>query len=263
MPKPLICLCLTAPTVKEDLALIEKYRSYIDLVELRVDMLEDDERLEIRDFPSMANIPCILTIRRIVDGGRYAEGEASRSMLFARALAFASEDSHKNFAYVDFEEDFHISSLQDAAMAYGTKIIRSYHDMKNPVKNFAEKLRAMHESPYEIPKIAFMPHSLKDVSEMYKEMQNFQSTDQIVCAMGAYGLPTRILAQKFHSYLSYTSPEELNHLLADIGHTDPKTLFEVYNFHKIDDDTLIYGITGYPLKYTSSPVLQNGNFQRE
>ena len=43
MSKPLICLCLTAPTVKEDLALIEKYRSYIDLVELRVDMLEDDE----------------------------------------------------------------------------------------------------------------------------------------------------------------------------------------------------------------------------
>ena len=117
MSKPLICLCLTASTVEQDLILIEKYRKYIDLVELRVDLLDDVERLNIRDFPAKAGLPCILTIRRTVDGGKFSEGEASRSMLFARALAFASEDSSKNFAYVDFEEDFHISSLQDAAMA--------------------------------------------------------------------------------------------------------------------------------------------------
>ncbi|MBQ9205271.1 MAG: type I 3-dehydroquinate dehydratase [Treponema sp.] len=263
MSKPLICLCLTAPTVAEDLALIEKYRKYIDLVELRVDLLDDDERLTIRDFPSQAGIPCILTIRRTVDGGQYSEGEASRSMLFARALAFASEDKQKNFAYVDFEEDFRISSLQDAAMAYGTKIIRSFHDMKNPVANLAEKLQAMHESPYEIPKVAFMPHTLKDVSNMYLEMQKFHDSNQIVCAMGALGLPTRILAGKFNSYLSYTSPEDLELSLTDIGHTDPKTLEEIYHFHELNETTQIFGITGFPLKYTSSPGLHNGNFKRE
>lgn len=260
MSKPLICLCLTAPTVEQDLALIEKYRKYIDLVELRVDLLDDDERLNIRTFPSKANIPCILTIRRTVDGGKFAEGEASRSMLFARALAFANEDSSKNFAYVDFEEDFHISSLQDAAMAYGTKIIRSFHDMKNPVENIGEKLRSMHASRFEIPKIAFMPHSLKDVTNLYKEMQDFKGTDQIVCAMGPLGLPTRILAEKFHSYLSYTSPADLELSLSDIGHTDPKTLEEIYHFHEIDEETKLFGITGWPLKYTSSPQIHNEHF---
>ena len=263
MSKPLICLCLTAPTVEQDLALIQKYRQYIDLVELRVDLLDDDERLEIREFPAKAKIPCILTIRRTVDGGRYSEGEAARSMLFARALAFADEDSHKNFAYVDFEEDYHISSLQDAAMAYGTKIIRSFHDMKNPLPNFAEKLQAMHEVPYEIPKIAFMPHTLRDVSDMYKQMQQFKDSDQIICAMGALGLPTRILAQKFNSYLTYTSPEDLELSLNDIGHTNPKTLEETYHFHTLNQKTQIFGITGYPLKYTSSPALHNSNFKRE
>ena len=263
MSKPLICLCLTAPTVKQDLALIEKYRPYIDLVELRVDLLDDDEKLDIREFPSRANFPCILTIRRTVDGGKFSEGEASRSMLFARALAFASEDSSKNFAYVDFEEDFHISSLEDAAMAYGTKIIRSFHDMKNPLPSIDEKLKSMHTSHYEIPKIAFMPHSLKDVSDMYREMQQFKDSDQIVCAMGGLGLPTRILAQRFHSYLSYTSPAELDLILSDIGHTDPKTLEEVYNFHEIDEDTALFGITGFPLKYTSSPSMQNAFFRHE
>lgn len=263
MAKPMICLCLTAPTVEQDLALIEKYRKYIDIAELRVDLLDDDEKLEIRDFPSKANIPCILTIRRTVDGGKYSEGEAARSMIFARALAFADEDTHKNFAYVDFEEDFHISSLQDAAMAYGTKIIRSYHNMKNPLPNFAEKLRAMHGMPYEIPKIAFMPHNLKDVIDMYHEMQQFKDSDQIVCAMGGLGLPTRILAEKFNSYLSYTSPEDLELSLSDIGHISPKVLEGTYHFHELNSKTQIFGITGYPLKYTSSPALHNTNFKKE
>ena len=260
MSKPLICLCLTASTVEQDLTLIEKYRKYIDLVELRVDLLDDDERLNIRDFPAKAGLPCILTIRRTVDGGKFSEGEASRSMLFARALAFASEDSSKNFAYVDFEEDFHISSLQDAAMAYGTKIIRSFHDMKNPVENIGEKLRSMHGSRFEIPKIAFMPHTLKDVTNLYKEMQDFKNSDQIVCAMGPLGLPTRILAQRFNSYLSYTSPADLDLSLSDIGHTDPKTLEEIYHFHEIDSETKLFGITGWPLKYTSSPKIHNERF---
>lgn len=261
MSKPLVCLCLTAKTMAEDLELIEKYRKYIDVAELRVDFLDEDERLNVREFPAKAKIPCILTIRRTVDGGEYSEGEASRTTLFARALAFADEDSSKNFAYVDFEEDFHVASLQDAALAYGTKIIRSFHDMKNPVKNIAEKIKSMRISRFEIPKIAFMPHSLADVTELYREMQNFNDSDQIVCAMGPLGLPTRILAAKFNSYLSYTSPTELLGNLLEIGHTDPKTLCELYHFCEIDKETRLYGITGWPLKVTSSPLLHNTNFK--
>ncbi len=263
MSKPLICLCLTASSVAEDLALIKKYRPYIDLVELRVDMLNEDERLEIRDFPSKANLPCILTIRRTVDGGKFSEGEGSRSMIFARALAYASEDKKKNFAYVDFEEDFHISSLQDAALAYGTKIIRSFHDMQNPVENIAEKIKSMQISNFEIPKIAFMPHCMKDITKMYEEMSRFKNSQQIVCAMGPLGLPTRILAGKFNSYLTYTSPEDLNLKLESIGHTDPKTLEKIYHFHKLNDETKLFGITGWPLKYTSSPQIHNEKFMQD
>ena len=139
MNKPLICLTLTCPTIQEDLKLIEKYRSYIDLVELRADYLSEDECLHIRQFPRLANIPCILTIRRRIDGGQYVGGEAARTMLFARAMAFATQDNRNNFNYVDFEEDFHIPSLQDAALAFGTKIIRSFHDINNPVHDIIEK----------------------------------------------------------------------------------------------------------------------------
>ena len=100
---PKICLCLTGNTIEEDLAILDKYRNWIDIAELRVDHLSKDERLQIRKFPALAGLPCILTIRRTIAGGNFSEGEAARTLLFARGLAFADQDSRKNFAYVDFE----------------------------------------------------------------------------------------------------------------------------------------------------------------
>ena len=263
MAKSLVCLCLTGKTLAEDVAIVEKYREFIDLVELRADFLEQDERLKIREFPKMIDIPAILTVRRKIDGGQYIEGEANRTMLFAMGLSFAQEDPKKNFAYVDFEEDFHIPSLEDAAQAFGTRIIRSYHNMSDPVENIVEKLKELREDSSEIPKIAFMPHGLSDVTKIFKEAEKWKDTEQIVCAMGPFGLPTRILANKLNSFLTYTSPAELLGNLLAIGHTDPITLGKTYRFHSIDEKTKIFGITGYPLTITSSPELQNGMFEKE
>ncbi|MBQ7158083.1 MAG: type I 3-dehydroquinate dehydratase [Treponema sp.] len=264
--RPLVCLCLTGKTLEEDAELVNRYRHYIDLVELRVDFLEEEERLFIREFPSMIQVPCILTIRRVSDGGHYEEGEAARTILFARALSFAEADVKKNFAYVDFEEDFHVPSLQDAALAFGTKIIRSFHDMHNPVKNLRKRLDSMRTTGFEIPKIACLPHSLADVTEMFKEAQGLSKTEQILCAMGPLGFPTRILASRLHSYLTYTTAAELISGMTvnngmSIGHIDPKTLSDIYHFSLLDDKTAGFGITGWPLKVTSSPKMHNKKFE--
>ena len=91
------------------------------------------------------------------------EGEASRTMLFARGLAFAEQDVRKNFAYVDFEEDFYVPSLQDAALAFGTRIIRSAHDMEGPIDDIPGRLAKMRITGFEIPKIACMPRTLAEL----------------------------------------------------------------------------------------------------
>ena len=94
MGQPLICLTLTGATLQENVALVKKYVPYVDIVELRVDHLNEDEQLNVRKFPSMINVPCILTIRRIIDGGKYKGSESSRTVLFAKALAFADNNPH-------------------------------------------------------------------------------------------------------------------------------------------------------------------------
>ena len=262
MNQPLICLTLTSRTIAEDLALVNKYRSCIDLVELRVDYLDEDERFQIRSFPEQAHIPVILTIRRKTDGGKFEGGEAARTMLFARALAFADQDPTKNFAYVDFEDDFRIPSLQEGALAFGTRIIRSYHNMSAPVTNIAERLKAMRLTGFEIPKIAFMPHSLSDVTNLFREAEEISSGDHILCAMGPVGMPSRILSYKLHSYLTYTTAPENVDNTKILGHIDPLTLCNTYHFKKLDNDTSIYAVTGFPLESTSSPALHNKGYEK-
>ncbi len=260
MNQPLVCMTLTGKTLDENLKLVKKYEKYIDIVELRVDYLNEDEQLYARRFPAMIYQPCILTIRRDIDGGLFNGGDFARTNLFARALAFANPDKSKNFAFVDFEDDFHIPSIQDAAMAFGVKIIRSYHNMTDPVTNIRERCDIMRKTGYEIPKIAFMPHSLSDVLNLIKEGERMTQYEHILCAMGPLGFPSRILASYTNSFLTYVSPQEVLENTKSIGHIDPVTINELYHFHSINQDTSLYGITGWPLVKTSSPEIHNKGY---
>ena len=60
-----------------------------------------------------------------------------------------------------------MSGLHDAALAFGVKIIRSVHDFENPVVNIRERCEKMRKTGYEIPKIAFMPKTLSDVTRLF------------------------------------------------------------------------------------------------
>ena len=260
MNHPLICMTLTGSSLEEDRKLVKKYDKQIDLVELRVDYLTEDEQLYAKRFPSMISKPCILTIRRDIDGGKFCGSEFSRTNLFGRALAFADPDKTRNFAFVDFEDDYHIPSMQDAAMAFGVRIIRSHHNMTEPILNIREKCNFMRKTGYEIPKIAFMPKTLSDVLNMISEGSKITGYDHILCAMGPEGIPSRILAGYTNSLLTYVSPEETINNLEDVGHLDPVTINDIYNFKKINEETKLYGITGWPLKKTSSPTLHNDGY---
>jgi len=261
MERTRVCLSLTGSTLQKNLDTLEKCRSHIDMVELRADFLEKDEQLQIRQFPALAGLPCILTIRRNIDGGKFTEGEANRSMLFARGLAFADNDSKNNFAYVDFEEDFYVPSLQDAALAFGTRIIRSCHNMQETIPNIARKIANMRVTGYEIAKVACWANSLADVSEMFKDLQKIQGADHIVTAMGPFGAPSRILAHALNSYLTYVSSEETIENMQKIGHISPFALHDTYNFSRIDANTQTFGVVGYPLEKTLSPEFHNAGYK--
>jgi 3-dehydroquinate dehydratase/shikimate dehydrogenase len=259
-----ICLCLTAKTLARDLEVLKKYRKYVDIVELRADYLNPDERFYIRKFPAMAGLPVILTMRRERDGGKYIGAESSRITILSNGLAFAEADRRKNFAYVDLEEDLDVASLEEAARAFGTRIIRSYHNFNGVGTGLASKLRSLLRVGDEIAKVAVMPLSLKDVKLVYQAARQTKNMEKIVLCMGEYGVNTRILAGYMGCHLSYTTVKgEADIPIAAAGQLDPRELGELYRFKEITPKTKIFAVTGFPLKVSASPNFFNTVFNIE
>ena len=258
-----ICLCLTAKTIDRNIEILNKYRKSADLVELRVDCLNPDERLFIRRFPEIAGLPVILTIRRDIDGGYFTGGEGSRVNLLARGLAYANADSRLNFAYVDIEDDLNVPSLEEAARTFGTRIIRSYHNPEGIIDNIPEKIKTMRRSGDEIAKVSVMANSISDVLSVLKASKACAKIDKILVCMGHYGICSRILAERFGSFLTYSSALSESEIPAAQGQLDVKELAELYHFRKIGKKTKIYGVAGYPLKASISPWFFNTVYNLE
>ena len=117
----MICLTLAEPTLERAKEKVQKNREYIDLCELRLDYLDEKEQKMASHFPSMVDLPVILTFRRVQDGGHTQISEKSR-----RAILFQALDG--DFSYVDIEEDVKKSEIEDKAREKGIRIIRSLHD---------------------------------------------------------------------------------------------------------------------------------------
>jgi 3-dehydroquinate dehydratase/shikimate dehydrogenase len=255
-----VCLCLTGSTIEENLRVIEKYREVIDMVELRVDFLSSEERYHIRKFPELAGLPAVLTVRRPADGGHWDEGEGARVVLIAKGLAFADSDPRKNFAYIDLESDVKVPSIEEAARTFGTRIIRSFHDMHGMPENCAAVLRSLPHHPDEIAKIAVRPRGLAESLELLKLSELPIKNERIVLGMGESGLWTRILTERLESLLTFTSAIRLSGIVAAPGQIDPFDLREAYNFNKIDAGTTIYAILGSRLPDISFAARVNQNF---
>ena len=259
-----ICLSLTAGTIKRDLEILEKYRKFTDIAELRVDCLQPDERFLIRNFPEQAGLPVILTIRRSIDGGHFAGGEGARVNLMAQGLAFAYSDRRRNFAYVDIEEDLDVPSLEEAARTFGTRIIRSWYNLRSAGDGLSAKIRDMRRNPDDLVKISVMINSTADIQRVLRCGRECADHDKILVCLGHYGVYSRILAEKFGSFLSYAgalSEPDLPEWM--IGQIDVQKLAGLYRFRDIKASTKVYGILGNSLEVTDEPPFFNTVFKLE
>lgn len=256
---PRLCLTLTERTIQENLAALKASLPFVDMCELRVDCLAPDQQLMAVEFPQMAGLPVILTIRRQSDGGQWAGDEENRTRLFEQLL----NSDGRHFAYVDLEDDFRNTGIEQLAGAAGTRVIRSLHDFSGPVKNIADCARTMRGNTDEIPKIACKVNNCSELAQLFCETAFFDDFPHIICAMGEFGRLSRILAGKTHSLLTYCSPGQAGTRMASFGHLTPETLVRTYGFRQLDKDTELYAVTGWPLEHTLSPELHNSAFAAE
>lgn len=257
-----VCLVLAEKTIEKNLALLKRYKNYIDMAELRADCLNQNEILFLRKFPEKAEVPAILTVRRKSDGGFFTGGEGARMTIFARGLAYASGDPSKNFAYIDLESDFAASGIEDAAAAFGIQIIRSLH-AKKPVSNIAKTVKELLHSETDIAKLAFPADSLNGMTEAFKAVKQLDGIRYIISVMGKYGITSRILSKKLSSEIVYTfSTEYIEKKDMQTELIDPITLHALYGFSHINKNTAVYGVIGKDINTSLSPHIHNKGFKK-
>ena len=264
---PRICLTLTGKTLAEDLKQYESQRYFTDMVELRADLLTKRELAKAGEFPKMLaksspwKVPIVLTFRRACDGGAFTGNESERVRFFEKVLTRMRKTSERGFAYVDFEEGFGSAKLVDLAHCAGAKVIRSLHDFNGPVPDIAARIKAL-ASAGDVAKVAFRPRTLDDVTRLFRQFKHgsaVRHVPHVVMAMGLAGFPTRALAGRLGSLWTYASVGGL----AELGHVTPHELVKTYRLRSVTNDAALYGVTGWPLKATRSPEINNAAFAVE
>ncbi|MGP1438521.1 MAG: type I 3-dehydroquinate dehydratase [Treponema sp.] len=259
--KTKICLALTEQTLEKNLQVFNKYKHEVDLLELRMDYLSRDEFSNVYSFPSLVDVPVILTIRRKIDGGEFTEDEKVRASLFSLALTFSENDA-KRFEFVDFESDFFVPNLEYTCKMYGIKIIRSIHLIREALKDIDCVLEELKKHTYDIIKIASNSYSLKDTLNLFQMAKKIKNEDFVLIAMGEYGLTSRILSNLIGSCFVYTFNEDyINRKSLSKELLDPHTLHSIYHFNKINYDTNIFGVIGGAVNNSLSPSLHNAKFE--
>mgnify|MGYP005793123691 FL=1 len=212
---PAVCIPNVGKTKEEILSLTEQYRSMsMDLMEWRGDWFEGVEDTQaVLDVLSgvrekLGDTPLLFTFRTKKEGGVH-EMDTTAYVSLNKAVA-----ATKLADLIDveiFTGDGVVSDLISAIHASGTKVVASNHDFdKTPAKSdILYRLRKMQDMGADIPKIAVMPKSKRDVLTLLSATEEMASdyADRPIITMSMAGLGSisRLSCEVFGSCLTFGS----------------------------------------------------------
>lgn len=210
---PKICVPIVGKTRNEILAAAESFESVKkDVVEWRADWFDgvfdfaqvEAVMKELRRV--LGNTPILFTFRTANEGGEKAIEPAAYAELNKRAVATGLIDLVDVEAFTGDEV---VRDIIESAHESGVVVVASNHDFeKTPEKDeIVRRLRKMQELDADIPKIAVMPQSRKDVLTLLSATEEMASeyADRpiITMSMSATGLISRLCGECFGSALTF------------------------------------------------------------
>ena len=210
---PKICVPIVGVTKDEIIAEAKTFGDIpVDVVEWRVDWFEGvfefDKVLDVlKDLrEALGNTPILMTFRTSKEGGEKSiEAEA-----YAELNIKAAESGYVDLVDVEvFTGDEIVKKIIEGAHAAGVKVVASNHDFdKTPEKSdIIYRLRKMQDLGADIPKIAVMPQSKKDVLTLLaatEEMATCYADRPIITmSMAGTGVISRLCGEVFGSALTF------------------------------------------------------------
>lgn len=260
-----------------------------DLLEFRLDEAFDGTPDESRDralvrLVSLAPLPCIVTCRLAREGGHYDGDEDARLALFQR-LANARERRPWGVEspprYIDIELSAYEASANlrqkvhnalerapgaPASLAAATghapasppSLILSIHDPATRPTDLSRRLtRLASVDRASILKVAFRARSLRDSLELL-DLPSHLGRPTIALGMGEFGVLARLLAPKFGGFLTFASLRPSSATAP--GQPTIRELLDTYRFRVIRADSPVFGVVGFPVAHSLSPLVHNAAF---
>ncbi len=253
----MLCVPVTATTTEGFLTDMRSASELadIDIVELRLDYINNIRTSDVAALIKAKTIPVIATCRPEREGGKFKGTEADRIALLERAAELGAE-------YVDIEHDVEHDAIDKFSKKPGTKLIVSYHNFSETPSGseLSDLHKKLSSSGADIVKIVTFARKITDNLRIFKLLGQ-ASKPIIALCMGEPGRISRILAPKYGGFLSFASLGE--GMESAPGQLSARELLDVYNFRAIDHNTDIYGLIGNPVAHSMGPVLHNTCFQAE
>ena len=254
---PRIFVTLAAPTLSAMEALAIRVSGVPVGYELRLDYLQDFSQLESQLHQMLMRLhfpQTIATCRMATAGGMLQGTLADQAAILSAALRAGCQ-------WVDVE----IESVQKSGVALLrelrlAKTIVSYHDFQK-TPPLASIYRRLVRLPVQVVKIATQGRYLRDnlVLRRLLQAQGRRTPRLVALAMGASGIPSRLLSLLWGSAFTYASPP--NHSPAAAGQISAEVMRSVYRVERLDSRTHLYGVLGSHASLSLSPAMQNAAFQ--
>ena len=254
---PHIYVSLAAPTLSAMESLAVRVSGVPVGYELRLDYLQDVTQFEshLHQMLSRLHFPqTIATCRMAAAGGMLHGTLADQAAILSAAVRAGCQ-------WVDVEiESVEKGGVELLQKLRPAKIIISYHDFQR-TPPLASVYRRMVRLPVQVVKIATQARYLRNNLQIRRLLKAHRrhSPKLVALAMGASGIPSRLLCLLWGSAFTYAAP--LNHSPAAAGQIPAEVMRSVYRVERLDGRTKLYGVLGSHASLSLSPAMQNAAFQ--
>ncbi|HSQ25248.1 MAG TPA: shikimate dehydrogenase [Pyrinomonadaceae bacterium] len=251
-----ICVPVCTRGVGEMREAIERAAEVADVIELRLDCLNDlNAASRITGQARISERPLILTLRCAEQGGQSSFDYDSRRRFWTSLIPPAAD------CFFDLEFDL-VQDFSSAASfeADWKQVICSHHDFNGVPPDLEHVYEAMAATPAGIIKIAVQANDAIDCLPVFKLLERAQreGRELIAIAMGPAGIVTRVLGPSRGSFLTYGSLDDESATAP--GQLTAKQLRDVYRIDRIDAETEVVGLVGDPISQSLSPCIHNAAF---
>ncbi len=252
----MICCSAISQTKEKLFQDMAKAGSVADIIEVRLDYLDNVNDNLISKVISKSDKPLIMTCRRREEGGRFCGDEKERISILKKCIELGAD-------YVDVELSAGKNEIKNIINTKRkTKIIVSYHNFKQVPANMAEIYNEIKSTGCDIIKVACMANSVSDNIKIFELIKkaNKEKKKIIGMCMGELGENSRILNLFYGSYLTFGSLEDGKESAP--GQISCEKLREIYRINKINDKTQIYGLIGNPVSKSLGFIGHNLLFKK-